>query len=129
MALRIVKLFVAASTTTTTTTNPSVSRFFHEVASQVTPGNTLTIAVGDFEDDSGAAATSLPTLATDNSYINVFVNGVLVMNDLLTYTPGVAGSLEIEVPVGSEPIEATTPVVLEVVNYAPSSTSVTTVTT
>jgi len=129
MPLRIVKLFVAASATTTTTTNPTVSRFFHEVAAQVAPGNTLTIAVGDFEDDTGTAATSLPTLATGNSYINVFVNGVLMMNDLITYTSGTTGSLAIEVPVGSEPIEANTPVVLEVVNFAPTSTSDITVTT
>ena len=129
MALRIVKLFVAASTTTTTTTVPTVERFFHEVTSQVTAGNSLTIAVGDFDSDSGDPATSLPTLATDNSYINVFINGVLVMNDLLTYTPGAAGSLEITVPAGSEPIEATTPVILEVVNFAPTSTSTTDVTT
>jgi len=129
MALRIVKLFVSASTTTTTTTGPTVERFFHEVSSQVTAGNSLTIPVGDFDSDSGDPATSLPTLATDNSYINVFINGVLVMNDLLTYTPGAAGSLEITVPAGSEPIEATTPVILEVVNFAPTSTSTTDVTT
>ncbi|ALS22975.1 MULTISPECIES: DUF4183 domain-containing protein [Paenibacillus] len=129
MALRILKIFASATTTTTTETVPTVERFFYEVAAQVTAGNTLTIAVGDFETDAGVAATSLPALATNNSYVNVFVNGILVMNNLVTYTDGAAGQLEIEVPVGSEPIEATTPVVLEVVNFAPSSTSTTTVIT
>ncbi|MGC5328399.1 DUF4183 domain-containing protein [Brevibacillus sp. SYSU BS000544] len=129
MPLRIVKLFVSATTTTTTTTVPTVNRFYYVTTAQTTAGNTLTIAVGSFDTDAGTAATTLPTLATNNSYIDVFVNGVQVMSDLLTYTAGAAGSLEIDVPAGSEPIEADTPVVLEVVNYAPSSTSTTTVIT
>lgn len=129
MALRIMKIFASATTTTTTNTVPTVNRFFYVVAAQVAAGATLTIAAGDFETDAGAAATSLPALAANNSYINVFVNGVAVMNDLLTYTDGAAGQLVIDVPVGSDPIEVATPVVLEVVNFVPSSISTTTIIT
>ncbi|WP_407946278.1 DUF4183 domain-containing protein [Peribacillus butanolivorans] len=35
------------------------------------------MAVEDFWTDTGADATTLPALATDNSYFNGYVNGVL----------------------------------------------------
>ncbi len=60
---------------------------------------------------------------------NVYINGVLQMKGISTYTPGITavGSLAIAVPAGGDPIPADTPVVLEVVNFASAST--TTVTT
>ena len=131
MALRIVKLFVSATTATTTTAGPTVTKFFYETTAQTAAGSTLTIAVGSFEDDTGAAATTLPALAADNSYFTVEINGVPQMSDTLAYTAGGAGTgqLEITVPVGSDPIEAQTPIILEVVNYDPQSSSTTTITT
>ncbi|WP_374724061.1 DUF4183 domain-containing protein [Calidifontibacillus erzurumensis] len=131
MALRIIKLFAQATTTTTTTTKPTVLKFFYETVEQTTPGNTLTIDAASFETDSGAAVTELPELPTDNSYFTVEINGALQMQDLLSYTPGATGvgKLEIDVPVGSDPIEAQTPIVLEVVIFDPESTSDTTIIT
>ncbi|HHW38554.1 MAG TPA: DUF4183 domain-containing protein [Bacillales bacterium] len=131
MGLRIVKLFASAATTTTTTAKPTVLKFFYETTAQTTAGNTLTIAVGSFETDGGIAATTLPDLTADNSYFKVEINGVLQMKDTLAYTSGGSGTgqLEITVPVESDPIEAQTPIVLEVVNYDPQSSSTTTITT
>jgi hypothetical protein len=131
LTLRIVKLFASAATTTTTTAGPTDDKFFYEAIAQTTAGNTLTIAVGSFETDTGAAAATLPDLTADDSYVQVEINGVLQMNSVFTYTAGGAGTgqLEIDVPVGSDPIEIGTPIVLEVVNYDPQSASTTTVTT
>ncbi|MNY76527.1 hypothetical protein D3C86_2161410 [compost metagenome] len=60
---------------------------------------------------------------------NVYINGVLQMQDISDYTPGATGvgSLVITVPAGVESIPTGSPVVLEVVNFVP--TSDTTVTT
>ncbi|MFF2587149.1 hypothetical protein ACFVSS_04530 [Peribacillus butanolivorans] len=52
---------------------PSVVRFFNEVTATVTGAGNLTIAVEDFWTDTGADATTLPALATDNSYFNGYV--------------------------------------------------------
>jgi len=113
---------LAITATSTVDTFPTVERFFNEVAATVTGAGTLTIAVGDFWTDTGANATTLPALATDNSYFNVYVNGVLQMEDLLAYTPGGTGvgQLVITVPAGST-IEENSPVVLAITNFAPTS--------
>ena len=120
LPLKIMKLAITA--TSTVDTFPTVERFFNEVAATVTGAGTLTIAVGDFWTDTGANATTLPALATDNSYFNVYVNGVLQMEDLLAYTPGGTGvgQLVITVPAGST-IEENSPVVLAITNFAPTS--------
>lgn len=127
MALQLMKLFVSVSTTTETV--PSPEKFFYVTPAETAAGATLTIDTADFFDDAGAAATDLPALATDNSMFNVYINGVLQMQGLSTYTPGATtiGSLTIAVPAGGDSIPAGSPIVLEVVNFAPSST--TTVTT
>lgn len=78
--------------------------------------------------DTGADGATLPELTADNSYLNVYVNGVLQMDDLIAYTPGGTdvGQLIITVP-GDSSVIADTPVVLEITNFAP--TSETTITT
>jgi hypothetical protein len=119
MPLRILKIAVSAATVTST--NPEVERFFHTVPSQVSAG-TYTILVEDFETDTGDAATELPELAAANSYYNVYINGVLQMEGITSYTPGGAGTGQLVITVGTgETIEANTPIVLEVVNFAPVS--------
>jgi hypothetical protein len=127
MALELMKLLVTA--TTTTGVGPTPEKFFHVTTAETAAGATLSIDTADFFDDAGATATDLPALATDNSYFNVYINGVLQMEGNSTYTPGATtvGSLAFDVPAGGDPIPASTPVVLEVVNYSPTST--TTVTT
>lgn len=119
---------LAITANSTIDTSPTVERFFNEAAATVTGAGTLTIAVEDFWTDTGAAATTLPALATSNSYFNVYVNGILQMDDLLAYTPGGTGvgQLVITVPAGSS-IEQNSAVVLAITNFTPTST--TTVTT
>lgn len=124
MPLQLMKLVVTASTTTNVV--PQDQRFFYVTTAETAPGSTLTIDAADFFQDDGSAVTELPALSADNSYYNVYVNGVLQMGGLSTYTPGATtvGSLSINVPAGGDSILADTPIVLEVVNYSPQSTTV-----
>ncbi|WP_232509688.1 DUF4183 domain-containing protein [Parageobacillus thermoglucosidasius] len=107
----------------------SLKSAFLLTTAETAAGATLTIDAANFLQDGGNPATELPTLATNNSYYNVYINGVLQMEGIATYTPGATGvgSLAINVPAGGDPIPANTPIVLEIVQFAPSST--TTVTT
>lgn len=124
MALQLMKLVVTASTTTNVV--PQDQRFFYVTTAETAPGSTLTIDAASFFQDDGSAVTELPALSANNSYYNVYVNGVLQMGGLSTYTPGATtvGSLTINVPAGGDPILTDTPIVLEVVNYSPQSTTV-----
>ena len=123
MALQLMKLAITA--TSTIVTDPNLEKFFYVTTSDIAGGSTLTIDAADFFDDAGAAATELPVLATDNSMFNVYINGVLQMQDISTYVPGATtvGSLEIAVPDGVDTIIIGSPIVLEVVNFTPTSTT------
>jgi hypothetical protein len=121
MALQIMKIFVGV--TTTTVTDPADTRFFYVTLADIPAGTQLSIDATDFLMDDGNNATALPDLEANNSYYNVYINGVLQMEGLSTYTAGAAGSLVVDVPAGGPDIPAGTPVVLEVMNFAPSSTS------
>lgn len=120
MALEILKLAINASTTVATV--PDVKKFFYLVNSTVTGEDTLTIYAKDFMDDTGTVGVTLPELSANNSYLTVYVNGVQVMQDLLTYNPGEDedGLLTIAVPEESEIIQ-NSPVVLVVTNFAPTA--------
>jgi hypothetical protein len=121
------KLLVTAETTTTTV--PTDTRFFYVTTGETVPGGTLTIDAADFFQDDGTALVELPVLSNENSYFNVFINGVLQMEGNSTYTAGATGvgQLEFTVPAGGDSILTGTPVVLEVMNFAPvSNTTVTT---
>lgn len=121
MALQLMKIVVDVATTTAVT--PQDTRFFYVTTADTAAGSSLTIDAASFFADDGSAVTALPALSTDNSYFNVFVNGVLQMEGLSTYTPGATGtgSLVIDVPAGGGPILVNSPVVLEVMNFAPTS--------
>jgi len=121
MALQLMKILVSASSTIETV--PTDSRFFYVTTTSTAAGATLTIDAADFLTDTGAAVTTLPTLPTNNSYFNVYINGVLQMSGISAYTPGATGvgSLAITVPAGGDGILADTPIVLEIVNFAPTS--------
>ncbi|QCS53565.1 DUF4183 domain-containing protein [Priestia flexa] len=126
MALQIMKIL--ASATTVTTVNPVNTKLFYVTTAQTDGGGTLIIDAADFFLDDGSAATTLPALESNNSYYKVYINGLLQMEGLLTYTPGATGvgSVEVDVPIG-ESILTGTPVIVEVVNFTPaSSTTVTT---
>ena len=123
MPLQLMKLFVSASTTTDVI--PTNTRFFYVTTTETAAGATLTIDAGSFFQDDGSAATALPALDAENSYYNVFINGVLQMDGISTYTAGATGdgSLAITVPEGGGSIPAGTPIVLETVQFIPTSTT------
>lgn len=126
MALQLMKLLVTAATTTTV--DPTDSRLFYVTTAPTAAGDTLTIDAASFLQDDGTLLTELPSLATNNSYFNVYINALLQMEGISTYTPGATGvgSLAIEVPgtAGVDPgIPVGTPIILEIVSYTPSSTT------
>jgi len=123
MALQLMKLLVVA--TTTTTVVPESTKFFYVTTADTAAGSSLTIAVDDFFTDSGDPATTLPSVTDGNSFFVVYVNGVLQMNGLSTYTDGGTGvgQLVIEVPVGDDPILNGSSVVLSIESFAPDSTT------
>ncbi|MED4585576.1 DUF4183 domain-containing protein [Brevibacillus choshinensis] len=122
MALEIMKIVVGASTVTSVV--PTATRLFRQLPSLVTGPTTLSIDAADFLQDDGTAATTLPTLAANNSYYNVYINGVLQMSGISVYTPGGTGVGSLAITVGAgETIALGTVVVLEIISYAPTSTT------
>ncbi|MDQ0350766.1 hypothetical protein J2R98_000569 [Alkalibacillus filiformis] len=121
MTLRIMKLQIEAETTVNS--EPNSTKFFYTTDAETAPNSTLSIDAADFFDDTGTTVTELPELEQNNSYYNVYINGVLQMDDISIYTPGETqtGSLDINVPDEGEPILEGVPVVLEVVNFTPTS--------
>ena len=122
MSLKIIKL--ANSANPTISTSPTVMRFFHEVPKKVQGMDTYKINTTDFFNDSGELVEELPELNLNNNYFNVYVNGVLQMDDNFSYTAGGQGigSLLISLPEESEILEST-PVILEIVNFYPTITN------
>ncbi len=118
MGLKIIKLAVTAESKIAT--SPRITRFFYEILEPIRESNSLKIDAADFFDDSGNKVDSLPSLNMNNSYFNVYINGVLQMEENFAYTAGEegVGNLLIFIPEGSE-IAAGTPVILEVINFNP----------
>ncbi|KXY35579.1 DUF4183 domain-containing protein [Bacillus sp. FSL K6-0067] len=123
MALQLMKLSISASTSTTI--DPVDSRFFHVTTAPTPAGDALTIDAADFFQDDGSAVTTLPALSANNSYFNVYVNGLLQMEGISAYTAGATGvgSLVITVPAGADDILTGTPVILEIVEFTPNATT------
>ncbi len=121
MSKQLMKLKIEVDTSTEI--EPTDNRFFYITTTQIDPEETLTIDAEDFFDDTGNEVTELPILIENNHFYNVFINGVLQMKGISTYTAGEEGSLVIEVPENDKAILAGTPVVLEIVNYNPESTN------
>ncbi|WP_311316470.1 DUF4183 domain-containing protein [Peribacillus simplex] len=113
---------LAIEATSLISVNPLITRLFYEVPAALEGPTELTIDPASFWTDTGGAATVLPVLTAENSSFEVFINGVLQMEDISTYTPGATGvgSLVLTIPDGSS-VLAGSPVVLVVTNYAPTS--------
>ncbi|MGI6329552.1 MAG: DUF4183 domain-containing protein [Bacilli bacterium] len=124
MAAQLMKIKVNVVTDLATT--PTDTRFFYVTDEETEAGETLTINAEDFLDDTGSAVDELPELTTNNSYFNVFINGVLQMESICTYTPGESevGKLEIDLPAGGDPILTSTPIILEIINFNPVSDNI-----
>jgi len=122
MATSIFKLVMSAETTTGTTSNPAVLEYFYKLSSTIT--STITIPAASFTDSTGSTAiTSLTTATTNDGYYLLFVNGALQQTSLYT-----VDSTQVVINQDSS-VPASAPITLVVNNFAPSSTSTTTVTT
>jgi len=125
MATQLFKLVMNAVTTTDTDTNPEVEKYFYDLREDERVGDTVTIPAIRFLDDAGDTMTgNLTTVATDNGYYLLFVNGVLQQSSLFTVSAG--GSQVAITQASTVPVSA--PITLIVNNFAPNSTSTTTVT-
>ena len=116
------KLAIQAATVTTVA--PVSTRYFAIATADVPGGGTLTLDAAEFFDDAGNTPPALPDLNPGNSTIHLYINGVLQMDGIYTYTPGAtgAGGVVITVPAAGS-ILASSPIVLEIVNFAPSGTT------
>jgi hypothetical protein len=120
MALKIIKLVTSIQASTATV--PKISRFFYEMPYTFKGLATFNIDATNFVNDKGETITELPILNEKNSYFNVYINGMLQMEDNFAYTAGEEGigNLFISVPEGSH-ITVQTPIILEVINFYPTT--------
>ena len=114
------KLAIAAATVTTV--SPVSTRYFAIAAADVAGGATLALDTAEFFDDAGNTPAALPALNPGNATTQLYINGVLQMDGIYTYTPGAtgAGGVVITVPATGS-ILAASPIVIEVVNYTPTA--------
>lgn len=126
MATNLFKLVMSAVTETDTDTNPEVNKYFYRLREDERTSSTITIPSTNFIDDAGNTITgNLETVATNNGYYLLYINGVLQQSSLFTVSEN--GSNVVITQSSTVPISA--PITLVVNNFAPSSTSTTTVTT
>lgn len=126
MATTLFKLVMDAVTETDTFTNPEVEKYFYLLDDADRTSGTITIPATSFTDDAGNTMTgNLTTIATDNGYYLLFINGALQQSSLFTVA-ATGSSVEIT-QASTVPVSA--PITLVVNNFAPTSTSTTTVTT
>ncbi|MEX0418507.1 DUF4183 domain-containing protein [Bacillus sp. C30] len=125
MSLQVMKLAISAETTTGV--DPTDIKFFHVMSNQADAGTTVTIPATEFFQSDGSPATVFPD-STNYSFYKVYINGILQMLDIFIisaeFTPPdtVDWSLIINVPADA-PILKGTPIVLEFVEFTPSSTT------
>ncbi len=126
MAPKLFKLKIEAATTTTVTTHPEVTQYFYEVDDAHRIDDTLVIPSTAFVDGEGNAVVgNLETVAENNGYYSLFINGVEQQTSLY----------EVEEDGSQFTIDdATTiltgsPIILIVTNFDPDANSTTTVTT
>lgn len=118
LSLKIIKLSVIPNQSVST--SPMVTRLFHEVLENISEVSSYKIEASDFLDDRGETVQDLPVLNLNNGYFNVYINGVLQMDDNFAYTAGEdgVGSLLISIPEDAEIIKGT-PIIMEIINFYP----------
>lgn len=126
MAPKLFKLKIEAATTTTVTTHPEVTQYFYEVDDAHRIDNTLVIPSTAFVDGEGNAVVgNLETVAENNGYYSLFINGVEQQTSL--YEVEEDGS---QVTIDDATTILTgSPIILIVTNFDPDANSTTTVTT
>lgn len=119
MATTLFKLVMDA--TTTTDTNPEVEKYFYNLEEVDRDSGIITIPYNKFFDDAGnSLTTNLTTVASNNGYYLLFVNGVLQQSSLFTVSSE-GSTLEIT-NASSVPVSA--PITLIVNNFAPTSDTI-----
>lgn len=126
MAPKLFKLKIEAATTTTVTTHPEVTQYFYEVDDAHRIDDTLVIPSTAFVDGEGNAVVgNLETVAENNGYYSLFINGVEQQTSL--YEVEEDGS-QITID-DATTILTGSPIILIVTNFDPDANSTTTVTT
>ncbi|MBO1626038.1 DUF4183 domain-containing protein [Bacillus arachidis] len=126
MAVSLIKMVITATstisgevtTTTNTTVTPTGYRYVAFVTAGMVGGGVTTIPAASFADDSGTAVVNLPAVSA-NSYVNLYVNGVLQQADLITTLSTTQLVLGAALTEGQ-------PVMLEFMNVTATSTSTST---
>lgn len=121
MALQLIKLVMNA-TQPTTTVHPEVQSFFYQVPLGGLTETTFNIPDTSWTDDQGNTVTAggLATVATDNGYAQLSINGALQESGVLTTLS--ATEVEFEFPTPTT-IEEGKWVILTVANFAPVTTA------
>jgi len=120
MALQLMKL--ALRVTPDVTVEPVSTKYFYVAPTDIdVAASPFVIDEGAFFNASGNAGTLLdiPT----NSYMNLYINGVLQMDGMFTHTAGAAGTGNVTITLqpSDTPILAGTPIIVEVVSTNASS--------
>lgn len=123
MAVSLIKMVITATstisgdvtTTTNTTVTPAGNRFVAFVTPAMVVGGVTTIPAASFVDDSGTAVVNLPAVSAD-SYVNLYVNGILQQADLATTVSTTQLVLD-------APLSENQPVMLEFIQVTATSTS------
>ena len=120
MALQLMKL--ALRVTPDVTVEPVSTKYFYVAPTDIdVAASPFAIDAGAFFNESGNAVTLLDIPA--NSYVNLYINGVLQMNGMFSYLAGAAGTgnVTINLQPSDTPILAGTPIIVEVVTTNSSS--------
>ncbi|MBG9521040.1 MULTISPECIES: DUF4183 domain-containing protein [Bacillus cereus group] len=123
MALQLMKLAISAETTTDI--DPDNITFFYVATTQIDGGSTTDIPATQFFQSDGTPATEFPGIS--DPLPNLYINGVLQMVGMYfivaspIFPSGTNWSLQLNLPAGSDPILAGTPIILEFKEYTPSS--------
>jgi len=108
---------VASGGAVTTTVSPAVARYYSVITAGMITTDT-TIPAADFLDDNDAPVAVLPAI-TAEQYYNVYINGMLQQSGLSTLTTA-------SLVLATTDISVNVPVLLEVANFANTTSDITT---